>query len=380
MTATAVQPDLTDEQVMFRDATVRFIESELPVARTRDLHDHPCGFERSWLQQAAQLGWFAMLVPEADGGGSVSGSGLADAAMLAEDVGRYVQPGPFTPMNVVAYAIGSAGSDVQRARWLTGIATGEIVATWAFAAEDGSWDAGAGVRVTRAGSSLTADGVRGVVQDAQSADVVVVVATLDGEPVQLIVPADAAGLTFEALERLDLSRRFAHVRLDNVDLTQDAVLAGGRDLLEQQLVRAVVLNCADTVGAADTLFATTVAYAGDRIAFGRPIGSFQAVKHILADRALYLETCKAAVTAAVTAVARGDEDAAAVASMAAAYVGDVANDIAQQCLQVHGGIGYTWEHDLHLYLRRIRSNAALYGEPTWHRERVCTLSGLGADR
>ncbi len=142
-----------------------------------------------------------------------------------------------------------------------------------------------------------------------------------------------------------------------------------------------MLTCADTIGAIDALFTMTVAYARQRIAFGRPIGSFQAIKHILADQALYLEACKAAAVAAATAVQAAAPDAAEVASMAAAYIGDVTCDIAQECLQVHGGIGYAWEHDLHLFLRRVRSNSLLFGEPSWHRERVCAFHGLaGAGR
>src|SRR5205085_5671157 len=135
-----------------------------------------------------------------------------------------------------------------------------------------------------------------------------------------------------------------------------------------QLRVAVVLGLAETIGAMDALFEMTVAYAKDRVAFGRPIGSFQALKHVLADQALYLETAKAAAVAAARAVATDDAAVAEVVSMAAAYVGDQGHELAQEGLQVHGGIGYTWEHDLHLLLRRIRSNVVLYGEPSWHRE------------
>ncbi len=134
---------------------------------------------------------------------------------------------------------------------------------------------------------------------------------------------------------------------------------------------------AETVGAMDALFAMTVQYAKDRVAFGRPIGSFQALKHILADDAMYLEACKAGAVSVARAVQDRTDDAGEIASMVAAYVGDVADQIAQDCLQIHGGIGYTWEHDLHLFMRRIRTNAVLYGEPAWHRERVCALNGLG---
>ena len=369
-----MQPDLTDDQTLFRDTAVSFIEAELPVAGTRELHDDPLGYDPSWLRKSAELGWFAMMVPEAEGGGSVSGAGLLDAAIIAEQLGRFVQPGPFIPMNVVAAAIAAAGSAAQREALLPPIVTGERVVTWAFADAHGNWDAGAGVQARRDGDDLVLSGTRGCVQDAISADTLLVAASLDGAPVQLLVPASAPGVTIRPLRALDLSRRFADVEFDAVRVGRDDVLGtGGTGPLDAQLLNAVVLTCADTIGAIDALFTMTVAYARQRIAFGRPIGSFQAIKHILADQALYLEACKAAAVAAATAVQAAAPDAGEVASMAAAYIGDVACDIAQECLQVHGGTGYAWEHDLHLYLRRVRSNSLLFGEPSWHRERVCAF-------
>jgi alkylation response protein AidB-like acyl-CoA dehydrogenase len=373
--------DLSDDQELLRATTVRFITTELPIERTRGLHDDPAGYDRGWLRKAAELGWFALLVPEADGGGSVSGDGLVDATIVAEQLGRYVQPGPFLPMNVVASAVAAAGSGAQRARLLPGLVAGAEVATWAWADAAGDWDAGAGLQARRGPDGITLSGTRGVVQDAASADWLLVVATLDDRPVQAVVPTGAAGLTIAPLGSLDLGRRFADVHLDEVAVAADGVLdAGGPAALEAQLQRAVVLLLAETVGAADALLAMTVAYAKDRVAFGRPIGSFQAVKHVLADQALALETCKAAAVAAARAVQSDDPAAAEVVSMAAAAVGERAPEIAQQCLQVHGGIGYTWEHDLHLFLRRIQSNAALYGEASWHRERVCRFHELGSVR
>ncbi|MCU1454180.1 MAG: hypothetical protein JWN46_2326 [Acidimicrobiales bacterium] len=373
-----MQLDLTDDQELFRETTVRFIESELPVSRTRLLHDHELGYERAWLRKSAELGWLAMLVPEADGGGSISGAPVLDAAIVSELLGRYVQPGPFIAMNVVASALAARGSDKQRAELLGGIAAGETVATWAFADAAGNWDAGAGLQLQRLGSELVLTGRRGFVADAASADWLLVVATLDGSPIQVLVRADAPGVRVAPLTCLDLSRRVANVDLDRVVITDDDVVgAPGIDPVESALLHAVVLNCADTIGASQALFETTVAYAKDRVAFGRPIGSFQALKHVMADQALFLETAEAGAVAAAEALQRGDDDAALVVSMAAAYIGDVANDLAQECLQIHGGIGFTWEHDLHLYLRRIRFNSAAYGDPTWHRERVCTLAGLG---
>jgi alkylation response protein AidB-like acyl-CoA dehydrogenase len=375
-----VQLDLTDDQELLRETTVRFIEAELPLSKTRALHDDPVGYDSSWLRKSAELGWFAMLVPEENGGGSVSGNGLLDAAIIAAELGRSLQPGPFLPMNIVASAIASQGSEKQRAELLPALAAGEVVATWAFADALGNWDAGEGLSVERSGTDLVLTGTRGFVQDAASADWLLVVASIDDQPVHLLVRADSPGIRTRPLTSLDLSRRFADVDFEGVVVSNDALLEGrGADALEPPLLHALVLTCADTVGATDALFEMTVAYSKDRIAFGRPIGSFQSLKHIMADQALHLETCKAGAAAAAAAVQAGDDDAAEIASMAAAYIGDVANELAQECLQIHGGIGYTWEHDLHLFLRRIRSNSALFGEPSWHRERVCAIHGLRHD-
>jgi len=373
---------LNEDQILFHETTVRFIESELPIERTRMLHDDPRGFDRGWLRKAAELGWFTMLVPETDGGGSVSGEGLIDATLIAEELGRFVQPGPFIPMNVVAAAIAVNGTTAQRSELLPAIIAGDTIASWAFSACTGNWDLGAGLAATRTDDGFTLTGRRGYVQDAVAADVHLVVATLDGRPAQFVVPADTRGIEVTPLACLDLSRRMAHVDFDAVEIGTDALLDGGdaTDSLERQLQIAIALVVAETVGAMDHLFSMTVQYSKDRIAFGRPIGSFQALKHIMADDAVDLEACKAGATAVALAVQQGSEDAAEIASMVAAYVGDVSDRLAQDCLQIHGGIGFTWEHDLHLLMRRIRTNAVLYGEPAWHRERVCTFHGLGADQ
>src|SRR6202012_3211647 len=149
-----MQPDLTDEQTLFRDTAVSFIEAELPVSGTRELHDDQLGYDPSWFRKSAELGWFAMMVPEADGGGSGSGAGLLDAAIIAEQLGRFVQPGPFIPVNVAAAAIAAEGSAAQRATILPAVVSGEQVVTWAFADARGNWDTGAGVQVRRDGDEL----------------------------------------------------------------------------------------------------------------------------------------------------------------------------------------------------------------------------------
>lgn len=373
-----IQLDLTDDQSLFHETTARFIEAELPREKTRALHEDPLGFDRGWLMRAAELGWFSMLVPEEHGGGSVSGQPLADAALVAEELGRQVQPGPFIPMNVALAAVAAHGTDGRRADLLPEGIGAQSIVTWAFADERGGWDLGAGVTVSARGDGYTISGRRGYVQDAGAADWLLVAGTLDGEPVQALVATGADGVTLEPLATLDLTRRLVDVRLDVVAVPADALVRGGAPALELMLQQAAVLAAVETVGAMDTLFAMTVEYAKDRIAFGRPIGSFQALKHVMADLALDLETAKAAATAAIVALDTDTSNAAGVVSMAAAHIGDVGNNLAQQCLQIHGGIGYTWEHDLHLLMRRLQTNSVLYGTPTWHRERLCALHGLTA--
>lgn len=374
-----IQLDLTDDQALFHETTARFIETELPRERTRAWHESDDGFDPAWLAKAAELGWFSMLVPEEHGGGSVSDIPLADAALVAEELGRQVQPGPFVPMNVALAAVARHGSDERRAALLPAAVAGQQVVTWAAADARGGWDLGAGVTVTPAGDGYRVSGARGQVQDAGQADWLLVAGTLAGEPTQVLVPRTADGITLAPLATLDLSRRMADVHLDGVSVPADALVGGGAAALERTHRQAAVLAAVETVGAMDTLFAMTVDYAKDRIAFGRPIGSFQALKHLMADLALSLEVAKAAATAAVDAVGRERDDAAVVASMAASAIGEAGNEMAQQCLQIHGGIGYTWEHDLHLLMRRIQTNSVLYGTPTWHREQVCRFHGLGRE-
>src|SRR5262249_37044245 len=182
-----------------------------------------------------------------------------------------------------------------------------------------------------------------------------------------------------ALDGLDLSRRFGEVRFDDTEIPSSTLVgdtASGAGQIERQLRVACALTVAESVGAMDYDLALAVQYAKDRIAFGRPIGSFQAVKHLLADTSLMLEMSKGLALAAAQAVGDDQDDAGEVASMAKAFVGDCGIDLAQNCFQVFGGIGYTWEHDQHLYLRRLTTDAALYGDPAWHRERLCQLAGI----
>lgn len=370
--------DLTSDQALLLQTTQRFIEATCPLTRVRELAEGDKDAGADYRRQAAELGWFAMLAADEHGGGSVSGNAVADAAIIAEARGAALQPGPFVGTNVVAFAVSAAGDADQQAKVLAPILAGDAVATWAAAGPGGDWTAGAGVQATAQGSGFVLSGTKTLVQDADRADWMLVTAATGTGVVQFLLAPDTPGVTVHRLDGLDLTRAFCSVSFDDVEVPASGVLGSGdaAELADRQLQIAAALTVAESVGAMDHDFALALDYAKDRIAFGRPIGSFQAVKHLLADTSLALEMSKGVAVAAAKAVGAGAADAAEVVSMAKAFVGDAAIELAHNCFQVFGGIGYTWEHDQHLYLRRLTADAALYGDPAWHRERVCQLGGL----
>ncbi|MET0628354.1 MAG: acyl-CoA dehydrogenase family protein [Acidimicrobiia bacterium] len=372
--------DLSADQELFVETTRRFLEAECPIVEVRRLHDAEVSFERHYWRKGAELGWTATLVPEDDGGGSVSGDGLLDLVLVAEEMGRLVSPGPLVPVNVVAEAIVRSGSAEQRAEVLPGLVSGELIATWAFAEEDASWDA-AGVKLTatEAGDGWVLAGTKTFVQDAMAADLLLVTARTGDGLSQFLVPADAAGVSITKLGSLDFTRQFGRVDFADVAVPSSAVVGvvgDAGDDVERQMQVALVLQNAETVGATSTVLDFTLEYAKDRIAFGRPIGSYQALKHRFADMRTWLEACHGTVTASAKAVQADADDASELVSVAKAYIADRCPAIIQDCVQLHGGIGVTWEHDLHLYLRRVAQNAVLYGSVSQHRERVAALIGM----
>jgi alkylation response protein AidB-like acyl-CoA dehydrogenase len=316
-----------------------------------------------------------MLVPESLGGGSISGNGVLDAALIAYKRGGLLQPGSFVGTNVVAYTLARIGSEELREKVLPSLLSGETSASWAAAGVgDGAVDA----RPTDDGG-LELSGVKRAVQNVDASSWLLVTCTTDDGPAQVLVAADAPGVTVTELDSLDISRCFAEVRFDRARVPPSAVVgAPGEEsrLRGRQLAIACTLTAAESVGAMDHDFEMTVQYAKDRIAFGRPIGSFQAVKHQLADASLALEMSKAIALAAAHTVGADDEYGPEAASMAKAFIGESGVDLAQACFQVFGGIGYTWEHDQHLYLRRITTDAGVFGGPAWHREYLCQLAGI----
>ena len=374
-----MDPDLTSDQELLRETTERFIETEYPLTRVRSRAEESGPLPSGYWEQGAELGWFSLLAPEELGGGSISGAGLLDLSILAEERGRFVQPGPFIDTNVVVATLAEHGSDQQRSEVLPTLMAGEAPAAWALADPAGHWLAEAGVSCEATADGYVLRGTKGCVVEASSATWLLVSTVAPEGPTQFLVRADTPGVHVEELHGFDFTRTFADVRFDNVAVTPTDVvgtLGGAHDSIEHQLQIADVLCVAESVGAMGQLFEVTLQYAKDRTAFGRPIGSFQAVKHQIADTSLLLELSMAASTSAARAVQEGGADTGEAISMAKAYVAESGVELAHACWQNFGGIAYTWEHDFHLYLRRLTADAALYGSASWHRERVCQLAGL----
>jgi alkylation response protein AidB-like acyl-CoA dehydrogenase len=355
---------LSDEQQAFVETTRRFVGAECPISAVRALEHDAAGFDPAVWQRGAELGWTSLLVSEAHGGGSLSEHGLSDLVLVAEELGRAVAPGPLVPVNVVAEAVSRLGSEAQRTAVLPGLLDGSEVAAWCGTAL---------VDARPDGDGFVLSGRCEPVEAGAQAGHLLVSFRHPGGVAQALVRADAPGVVVEPLDGLDLVRRFAAVHLHEVTVTAHQLLGGGTGAeaaVERQLQVAGVLQCAESVGAMDRVFAMTLEYLGDRYSFGRPLASYQALKHRVADQKLWLEASNAIATGAARAVASEGSDAAELVSAAKAWIGPHATELVQDCIQLHGGIGVTWEHDLHLYLRRVTVNRATHGTPAEHAERV----------
>jgi len=382
-----VELELSEDQEFFRETTRKFLTAECPITAVRALEADPAGFAADYWRRGADLGWTSMLVPEADGGGSLSEHGLLDLVLVAEEMGRLVAPGPLVPVNVVAGALARFGTAEQRAAVLPGLLSGLEVAAWVQptniseaprppSGRDASETLVGGVVAARRGDGFVLTGTAAPVEaGAQAQHLLVSADTVDGRT-QFLVRADTPGVTITPMGGLDLVRRFAEVRFDDVVLPASGVVGtsgGAAPAIEWQLQVAVVLQCAETVGAADQMFEVTLEYMSDRYSFGRPISSYQALKHRVADDKVWLEACHAIASGAAQAVAAAAPDAAELVSAAKAWIGPHATELIQDCVQLHGGIGVTWEHDLHLYLRRTTVNRATYGTPEEHTDRIASM-------
>jgi alkylation response protein AidB-like acyl-CoA dehydrogenase len=304
----------------------------------------------------------------------VSGHGLLDLALVAEETGRWVSPGPLIPTNLVAAALSEYGTEAQQARYLPRLLTGEAIATWCLSEPGRSGlPTGITLEATRRGTEFALTGKKGAVEAGAEAEFFVVAALVDGFPTQFLIDADTPGVTVVRAEGIDLVRRFASVSFDNVALPPEAVLGeagGAAEQIERLFELAVTLQCASMVGVIDRVLTFTLEYSFDRYSFGRQLASYQALKHRFADLKVWTEASLATAHAAARSVDSHSDKAFELVSVAKSYIGDRAPLILQDCVQLHGGIGVTWDHDLHLYIRRAVQDRALFGTPHDHRERV----------
>jgi len=362
------------EKILFASTTQAFLQKEAPLRRVRELHAAGESFDTAWWRRAAELGWTALLVPEDLGGGSVSGSGVEDLAMVAEQLGKTVAPGPLYPVSVVLAALADCADPRSHAVTIESLVSGETVASWAVSEPGRGWEPlDPSVTATQIDTGFRIDGTKDRVEAGAQSAVLLVVARCGDEVRQFLVPTDAPGVRIEPQQSVDLVKQYARVHFDGVLVAPSAVVGSAAEtaaLIDRQSQLAQVLQCAEVVGILQTVFDFTAAWALDRHTFGRPLASYQVLKHGFADMKLWLEACRATTTAAVADVAARSPGAGLSASIAKSYVGEMSCRIVQACVQMHGGIGVTWEHDLHLYLRRVTLYRSTFGTPEEHNMRV----------
>ena len=368
---------LTEDQEFFRDTTRKFLESECPIVKVRELAQSDDGFERDYWRQGAELGWVSLLVPEELGGGSISGSGVVDLTLVADAFGANAAPGPLTPANVVAAALARSGTEAQQSTLLPAIIAGEVVPAWAYAEPAPNERLGeVTVRAGADGDGFRLSGVKAPVEAGAQAEQLLVTARTGDGLAQFVVPADASGVTVTPLDSLDLVRRFAEITFDGVPVPASAAVGtpGAADAdVERQLQLAIVVQATESAGAAQKVFDFTVEWAFNRYSFGRPLASYQELKHRFADMKMWLEASHALGSAAAREVETEADSAPETVSATKAYTGDYLCELVQDCVQMHGGIGLTYDHDIHLYLRRVTADRLTYGTPADHRQRIASL-------
>jgi alkylation response protein AidB-like acyl-CoA dehydrogenase len=357
--------DLTDEQQAIKSTANGFLASRFKSERVREIAASDSGFDEAGWKEMAELGWAGLALPEEWGG---QGLGIVDLAVLFEEMGYALAPSPLLSNTIAGLALAIAGSDEQRERWLRPLAAGELRGAPALL------DAGSSAVPLRfelegeqTGDGLVLNGEKTLVMDAAGADFFLV-ATADGR--RHIVERDADGVTVKPEESIDLTRRLSSVKLDGVTVAPENTLPGAAEDYLPVFHRACVALAAESTGVAQRALEMSVAYAKDRQQFGRPIGAYQAVSHRCAQMLLETENSRSAVYGAAWAADAEPESLPLAASMAKAYAADAGWRVPDMAIQVHGGIGFTWEHDLHFFLKRGRANAASFGDAKWHRERV----------
>ena len=365
------------DQELLAETTRKFLEAECPSTALRALADSAAGYESDLWRRGAELGWSSLVVSEAAGGGSVSESGVFDLMLVAYEFGSHAAPGPLLPVNVVAAALGRWGSDKQQADVLQSILAGESVAAWALAEPaPGDGIGEVALQAVSDGGSIVLNGRKSPVEAGAQADYFLVTAQHESGLSQFIVPRGAPGVRVTPLRALDMTRRFARVDFDGVRLAPDAAvgeLGAAVPAVDWLIDLAVVIQLGEIVGAMQWSFDTTLEWAFNRLSFGRPLASYQEIKHRFADMKMWLEASHAITDSAARAVEANAADRAVVVSAAKSYVGRYGPELVQDCVQMHGGIGVTFDHDLHLYLRRVATNVPVFGTPAQHAVRISRI-------
>jgi alkylation response protein AidB-like acyl-CoA dehydrogenase len=364
----------SEEQEELRKVVRQFLDARSPEPEVRRLMDTTEGYDTEvWKQMGDQMGLQGLIVPEEYGG---SGYGYVELTVVLEEMGRALLCAPFfSTVALAANTLLQAASDDAKSTYLPGIASGATIATVAFTEENGKWDE-SGVTLT-ADASGKLNGTKSFVLDGHTASLVLVLARkADGSLGLYAVPGDAAGLTRTALSTMDQTRKQAKLEFNGVQGEEIGKAGFGWGDFSRVLDLAAVALAAEQVGGAQKCLDMAVEYAKVRVQFGRPIGSFQAIKHKCADMLLEVESSKSAAYYAGWCAAELNDELPSVASLAKAYCSEAYFHSAAENIQIHGGIGFTWEHPAHLYFKRAKSSELLFGDPTYHREQLAQRIGI----
>jgi len=367
---------LAQEREALRSTVRTMLERTNSEAEVRRLMATETGYDEAvWTQAAEQLGLTGLAIPEEYGG---SGFGPMELAVVFEEMGRALFCAPFlSTVGLAANLLLASGDDAAKKEWLPQIASGQTVATLALTEEASRWDADAvTTTATRGGAGWKVSGTKWFVLDGHVADLVLVVARAESGLAVFAVSGSATGLTREPMVTMDQTRKMARLAFDGVEAQLIGDEAQGWSVVEQGLRLGAVMLAAENVGGAQRCLDMAADYARKRIQFGRPIGSFQAVKHRLANLLIEVEQAKSASYFAAREAGTGGGDLALAASLAKAYTGDAFFHAAADNIQIHGGIGFTWEHPAHLYFKRAKTNQLLLGSSSHHRALVADIVGI----
>jgi alkylation response protein AidB-like acyl-CoA dehydrogenase len=363
--------DLNKPQKLLKQSARDLLGRECKPARVRDVMATETGLDEALWRSVVEQGWTGLAVPESYGGLEL---GVVELAAVFEETGRVCMPGPFLANTFGAALIDSMGSPAQKALFLGAVASGEKRVTVALLEDGANWDLDAvQCRAALHHQAFVLTGEKHFVLDAAVADTILCVARAGNELIVLPVARDAKGLSIKSTPSMDATRKLSVVTFDDVRVDQAHALAGERAALQKAVDVATVALCAEMVGGMQWILETTVEYAKTRQQFGRPIGSFQAVQQQCADMLLWTESSRSATYFAAWAMTHGVPEAGLAVSVAKAYCSDAHREVANRGVQVHGGIGFTWEHDLQLYYKRSKSSETLFGDATLHRERIAKL-------